>query len=325
MNVAFAGLRHGHVFSALKYIRTVPDLNIVASWEVDTSSKEEAKRYGIEITHENYDEMLQQDDIDIVVIGDYYFARGKKTIKALESGRHVYSDKPVCTCFDELNEIERLTKEKKLCLGCLLDLRCSGAAHAAKNIVESGGLGEIHNISFGGQHALNYGSRPGWYFEKGKHGGTINDIAIHAIDLIRYITGKGIIEVSAARCWNAYAKEEPDFLDSAQFMAVLEGGTGVIADVSYSMPYPISCKVPQSWRFTFWGEKGVMEFNAGDDCVSFIPKNSERAQIIAEKAPTPNPFEDFLSEINGMPTALNTREIIRASEDTLKIQKRSQT
>ena len=33
-----------------------------------------------------------------------------------------------------------------------------------------------------------YGTRPN-YFEEGKHGGTINDIAIHGIDLYRISTG----------------------------------------------------------------------------------------------------------------------------------------
>ncbi len=323
MNVAFAGFRHGHIFSALKYIRKLSGVNITASWETDASSVEQAKRHGIDITHGDYDEMLGVKDIDIIVMGDFYAARGEKTIKALKSGRHVYTDKPVCTSLRELNEIERLVKEKNLCVGCILDLRCSGAARAAKNAVESGKLGEIHNVSFGGQHALNYGTRPNWYFEKGKHGGTINDIAVHGIDLIRYITGKGVKEVVAARCWNAYAKEKPDFSDSAQLLAVLDGETGLIADVSYSMPYPLSYGAPQSWRFTFWGENGVMEFNAGEDCVSLILKNSEKSEKITAEPLTINPFEDFLSEINGSPTALCTVEIIKASRDTLIIQENS--
>lgn len=323
MNVAFAGFRHGHVFSALEHIRTLPDIHIVSSWETDKQSAEEAKRYEIEITHTDYDDMLQLDDIDIIIMGDYYTARGEKTIKALKSGKHVYTDKPVCTSIAELNEIERLTKEKNLCIGCILDLRCCGAVEAAREIVSSGKLGEIHNISFGGQHQLNYGNRPNWYFEKGKHGGTINDIAVHGIDLIRYVTGKGLEEILASRCWNAYAKKEPDFLDSAQFMAVLDGGAGLIADVSYSMPYPLFGKTPFNWRFTFWGDNGVMEFNASDDCVRLTLKYSEKAERISRKPAMNNPFDDFIKEINGKPTQLNTSEILKSSRDTLLIQEHS--
>lgn len=323
MNIAFAGFRHGHVFSALKHIRTLKGVNITAAWETDAESIEKAKEYEIEITHFDYDEMLKSADIDTVIIGDYYAARDEKIIKALQAGKNVYTDKPVCTTLKAFYEIERLVKEKGLYIGCILDLRCHGAGEAAKKIVESGKLGEIHNISFGGQHALNYGKRPDWYFEKGKHGGTINDIAIHGIDLIRHITKKGIKEVAAARCWNAYAKQEQDFLDSAQFLAVLDGGTGLIADVSYSMPSSISYDTPFNWRFTFWGENGIIEFQATEDNVFLSLNKAESVEIIKGAAPTKNPFDDFLAEVKGEKTQLSTAEILNATKDTLLIQEKT--
>lgn len=323
MNVAFAGFRHGHVFSALRHIRTIKDINITAASEIDAKSIEKAKENEIEITHSDYDDMLKSADIDTVIIGDYYAARDEKIIKALKANKNVYSDKPICTTLKAFYEIERLVKEKGLYIGCILDLRCHGAAAAAKEIVESGKLGEIHNISFGGQHALNYGARPNWYFEKGKHGGTINDIAVHGIDLIRYITKKGVKEVTAARCFNAYAKEVPSFLDSAQFLAVLDGGAGLIADVSYSMPSSISYDIPFNWRFTFWGENGIMEFRATDDDVSLSLNKAKNVEVIKGTAPTKNPFDDFLAEVKGKKTELSTAEILNATKDTLLIQEKS--
>ncbi len=323
MNVAFAGFRHGHIFSALNHIRTLDGINITAAWETDKQSIEAAKNQGIEITHLDYDEMLDGADIDTIIIGDYYTARDEKTIKALKAGKNVYTDKPVCTTLKAFYEIEKLIKEKNLYIGCILDLRCCGAGEAAKQIVESGKLGEIHNISFGGQHALSYGVRPNWYFEKGKHGGTINDIAIHGIDLIRHITKKGIKDVAAARCWNAYAKQERDFLDSAQFLAVLDGGAGLIADVSYSMPSSLLYDTPFNWRFTFWGEKGIMEFKAVGDEVFLSLNKAEKAEIIKGSAPTKNPFDDFLAEVKGEKTQLSTAEILRSTKDTLLIQEKA--
>ncbi|MEZ4683286.1 MAG: hypothetical protein R2932_54665 [Caldilineaceae bacterium] len=53
-----------------------------------------------------------------------------------------------------------------------------------RNLIRSGLIGEIHAINFGGQHPLMLDTRAAWYFEPGKHGGTINDIAIHAVDAI---------------------------------------------------------------------------------------------------------------------------------------------
>ncbi len=323
MNIAFAGFRHGHVFSVLKTVRTLSDVSVIAAWETHGDSVDAAREHGVVITHTDYDEMLCLPELDAVVIGDYYAARGEKIIKALLAGKHVYADKPLCTKLSELDEIERLSYEKKLSVGCMLDLRCSGAAGAAKAVVESGRMGEVHNISFGGQHALHYSTRAGWYFEKGKHGGTINDIAIHGIDLVRCITGKGIKTIDAARCWNAYAKEVPEFSDSAQFMLTLDGGAGLIADVSYAMPYPLSFGTPLGWRFTVWGENGVMEFQGGDDGVTLYLKNAAAPEFVAGTPLTADPFYDFLAETAGKPTAFTTAQVLRSARDTLKIQEKA--
>ncbi len=320
MNIAFAGFRHSHVFSVLKTVLTLSDVSIIAAWETYADSVAAAREHGVTVTHSDYDEMLRLPTLDAVVVGDYYAARGEKIIKALSAGKHVYADKPICTSLSELEKIERLAKEKKLSVGCMLDLRCSGAAAAAKTVVDSGALGEIHNISFGGQHPLNYGSRPGWYFETGKHGGTINDIAIHGIDLVRFITGKGVQSVQAARCWNAYAKKVPEFCDSAQFMVTLDGGAGLIADVSYAMPYPMVCKSPLGWRFTMWGENGVMEFQGGADSVTLYLKNAAAPEIVTGTPLTADPFYDFLADASGKPSAFTTDEVLHSARDTLKIQ-----
>src|SRR5690606_18460473 len=143
---------------------------------------------------------------------------------ALSAGKHVLADKPLCTSLDELEEIGRLVAANNLSVGCLLTTRYSAATACVKKLLGSGELGEVRSVSFTGQHPLMYGARPGWYFEDGKHGGTITDIAIHGVDLLRYLTGSGIKEVVGARVWNAYAKEAPSFRDSAQFVLTLENG-----------------------------------------------------------------------------------------------------
>ncbi len=68
--------------------------------------------------------------------------------------------------------------------------------------------------------------------EEGKHGGTINDIAVHALDLIPWITGHKFKRIVAARCWNALAKRCPHFKDAAQLMLEMDNGAGVMGDVS---------------------------------------------------------------------------------------------
>jgi predicted dehydrogenase len=320
MNLAFAGFRHGHIFSLYRWAAEHPEVHIAAAWEENDEARKEAGGRGVVFNCTSFDELLSFPGIDAVAIGDYYGIRGERIIKALKAGKHVVSDKPICTSLSELDEIERLSREKNLKVGCMLDLRYLGSAKAAKELISGGRLGEIHAISFGGQHSLNYGRRASWYFEKGKHGGTINDIAIHGIDLVRYITGRELESILAARCWNAFAKEEKHFKDCAQFMAVLSGRTGLLADVSYSLPG--GCKFPlvQPWRFTFWGEKGVLEFAAHDDTILLEMSGADRPEIIKAEPPKQNTITDFLADINGEPCELDTENVLKSSRAVLEIQ-----
>ena len=324
LKLGFAGFRHGHIFSLYEAAKTNENVEIVAAWEEYEEAKEGAKKnYSVNFTHQSYEDMLTDDNIDAIAIGNYYGARGQMAIAALKAGKHVISDKPLCTSLDELKEIEKLSKEKGLSVGLMLDMRDNKNVLAAKEIIESGRIGEVYNIQFGGQHPLNYGVRPGWYFEKGKHGGVINDIAIHGIDLISYITGLEIKNIVAARTWNAYATEEPEFKDCGQFMLELSNGGGVIADISYASPNSMGLNLPYYWEFKVWGSKGMMLFAANIDGVKLYVNGSLELENVPGICPKDDYLDGFVNEINGKPTRYGTKTAIHSTEMTLSIQQKA--
>lgn len=145
-----------------------------------------------------------------------------------------------------------LAADKSLAIGCKLDLRDWGAFRQMAAMIRAREIGEVAAIAFGGQHPLNYDSRPKWYFEKGQHGGTLNDIAVHAIDYIRWATGLEFASINAARNWNAALAQAPDFKNAAQAMLTLQNDCGVLGDVSYLSPDGFGYRFPHYWRMTFW-------------------------------------------------------------------------
>ena len=315
MNIAFAGFRHTHIFSLYNKALENENVTIAGCFEEDDGERTAVeKKYGIKFNYSIYDELLADESVDAVAIGDYYGKRGKMIIEALKHGKHVMCDKPLCTSLDELDEIEKLAKEKGLKVCCMLDLRYMPQVEKAKEMVENGQLGEVHIVSFTGQHPLNYGSRPAWYFEKGKHGGTINDIAIHGIDLVRYITGKNLSKVDFARSWNAFAEKEPEFKDCAQFNIRMDN-IAVAADVSYAAP---CFGLPTYWDFYFWGTKGMMKFNLKDKNLYLY---NEKEEIIECEAPESDCLADFIKECADEKTLMNSEEILMSQRQVLEIQK----
>ena len=205
----------------------------------------------------------------------------------------------------------------------MFTMRYSKSFTAFKKLVENGTLGEINNVYFGGQHPLMYGRRPEWYFEEGKHGGTINDIAIHAIDILNYAMGLKIKDINSARCWNKYATEEPKFKDSAQLMLTAENGAGIVADVSYAIPDGVEFKLPYYWKFIVWGTEGTAEFTEGCDEITYYTKGNPDPQKIKGEDPTCDYLTDFQKAVNGEGAILPMEDVFYATEKTLMIQKKA--
>lgn len=324
VRVAFAGLRHPHIFDLFKRCQDSPDFAVVAVCEADEATVCEAQeKRGICVTHRALDAMLASTPCDVVAIGDYYGIRGAAALAALRAGRHVIADKPICTRLDELEEIETLCRRSGLRCGCMLDLRNGGLAAVLRETIRSGRLGEVQSVHFNGQHPLNYGSRANWYFEPGKHGGTINDIAVHALDLIPWVVGAPVQDLLCANTWTREVAPGVPFQVGGQCMFRLANGAGVLGDVSYLAPNSFGYSLPCYWEFRIWGSEGMLEGSAGAPVVRFYEAGRSEVQELPRPDGRPGGYlADFLAELRGesLPDALTTADVLRASRHSLELQ-----
>ena len=322
MKILFYGFQHGHIFGLYNSVKERTDVEIIACVENDKKKREElALKHGIVCDEKGYDFWLSK-DVDIVAVGTKYGERGEAIIQALKAGKHVISDKPICTAHAQLDTIQALTKEKNVKVACMLDLRYQISTQTVKKLLDSGELGEVKNISFTGQHCIDYAHRPSWYFEEGMHGGTINDLAIHGIDLVLYLTGLPLKRIYAARCWNSYAYKTPDFKDCAMFMAELENGAGLIADVSYSAPSQVF-SMPTYWDFKLWCAKGLIHFNATQAKVYVYKEGEPQTVVLEEEMVVGDYLTDLMREIKTNDIKI-TESVLFATSQTLSLQEYSE-
>lgn len=326
LRFAFVGFRHGHILEVHVKAAAHAGCAIVGASEEDAETRASVAAK-VKLTHGDYRKLLDEVPCDAVAIGDYFGRRGEVALEALRRGKHVIVDKPLCTSLAELDAIEALAREKNLAVGCQLGMPQGPNFVKLRELVAAGTLGELHQISFGGQHPLLWGTRANWYFEPGKHGGTINDIAIHALHLLPKLTGLSFKTVVAARTWNAYAKEVPHFMDSAQMLLAMSNGCGVAGDVSYAMPSNFGYKMPQYWRVTLYGSKGVAETGPNYDHVFLcLDADKEPQKLTPAPKPAHGYFEAFLAEaVSGPAPRPFTAEVIAASRTALKIQHAADT
>jgi predicted dehydrogenase len=318
LRLGFAGFQHGHIHSLYKKVNETEGYEVVAAGDDHAEARAEASSKGVAITHESVEDLIANADCDVIAIGDYFARRGSLAIAALKAGKHAIADKPLCTSLEEIKEMDRLTKETGLKVGCMLTMRGSRQMNGLRNLIREGAIGEVHAISFGGQHPLNLDSRAKWYFEPGKHGGTITDIGIHAIDAIPWMTGLEFETINAARCWNAFAPDYPHFEDGGQMMLTMDNGCGVLGDVSYFMPDKGGYSSPYYWRMTIWGREGVLETATASTAITQTVNGELVERPLADVKE--RYFEQFVKDIQGEDVELNSAAVIHSMRAVLKIQ-----
>ncbi len=324
LQLAFAGFRHAHIFDLYQRALDHPGIELAGTWENDPPASLLAGR-DIPLSHSSFEALLES--CDAVAIGDAYGCRGQLVIQALRAGRHVIADKPLCTSLDELEEIESLANSKNLRIGMMLDMRDHGNVIALRDFVTSGRIGEIQTVAFSAQHPLLWGVRPAWYFEPGLHGGTLNDIAVHALDFIPWVTGLKIEKAVAARTWNRKALQAPHFQDCGQLLLRLSNGGGVLGDVSYLAPDHCGYAVDNYWRMTFHGIAGYVETSYNRSGLTVADDLSPNPESLPAAQARPGGYlEDFLAEVAGNPSkdGLTTSSCLLTTRQALGLQSLAQ-
>jgi predicted dehydrogenase len=326
--IAFLGFRHGHVRDAYRRASERPDVEIVAASEEDAGVRAALEREGaVKVTHRDHRKLLETVDCDAVVVGTAFGARGAIVADALASGRHVLADKPACTSLAELDRIEALARANDRAVGMMLEMRDAGVFIGMRRLVRDGAIGEVRAAAFGGQHPLLSATRPAWYHRQGCHGGTINDIAIHAIDLIPWATGLRFVRIVAAREWRRGVPRGSHFQNAAQVMLALDNEAGVIGDVSYLSPDSHGYSLPLYWRFTLWGSGGVLETSLNARQIMLFKDGESAGRALPPGPPDPGGYlESFLREVRGERAAspgearLGTADVLGASRVALRAQ-----
>ena len=114
MRVAFAGLRHGHIFALYDMVQKHPMYQITGAFEENEEARKAAEEKGVCCRYASYAELLADPDVDAVAMGGCYGDRGQMAVQALLAGKHVMADKPLCTSLSQLDEIEAALDENNV-------------------------------------------------------------------------------------------------------------------------------------------------------------------------------------------------------------------
>ncbi len=188
--------QHYHIPS---YLRA--GAQIVAACDVNQEALDVARDItDIEHTYQNYEEMLTQEDLDIVSICTSNDMHYPVVMAAIEAGVDIYCEKPLALTYAQAQEMYQAAQAAGIKTGVNFSHRRTPASRMAKEIVDSGALGDIYYVS--AVYAAGwpgYAERPGsWRNQREKAGfGGMGDMGSHVIDMMRWWLSSDIISVTA--------------------------------------------------------------------------------------------------------------------------------
>lgn len=153
------------------------------------------KKYKARKITSDYTAVLGDPDIDLVIIGTRHDTHGKIVIEALNNGKHVFVEKPLCITMEDLETISSLCQEhtKQLMVG--FNRRFSPLTKAIKEVLDKDSSSKYV------VYRVNAGLIPKtvWIQDLKIGGGRIIGECCHFIDYMKYLLGTSITSYSYSR------------------------------------------------------------------------------------------------------------------------------
>ncbi|MDQ0765887.1 Gfo/Idh/MocA family protein [Streptomyces canus] len=190
------------------------------------AAKSAAERFGGEVV--DSPEALLAAGVDGIVVAAATDAHPKLILAGVEAGIPVFCEKPVAKHMSEGVEVLRAVDGSDVPIQIGYNRRFDAGFVNARAAVQSGELGKLHTVR---STTLDPAPPPAAYVAAS--GGIFRDCSVHDFDIIRWVTGREVVEVYAVggNRGAEYIKEAGD-ADTTGAILTLDDGT--IAVVSNS-------------------------------------------------------------------------------------------
>lgn len=248
-----AGRAHVHRLSSIEGVRVVK----VYEKKLDKVKEIAAKYKGIAFT-DHFEDILDG-SVDAVTICTPDHTHFEYAVQTVKHGLHTLVEKPMFVSCRECEEMESVLRDSNVIFGVHHQMRYIPAFRAARDLVQSGRLGDIVAIEADYIHDMRVRATPydDWRVSKEHPQNIVLGGLSHTIDLIRWIVGEEVEEIVAFGGHKGW-KEYPD-VDTVS--ALLHFSSGTIGKVAMT----ITSSGPQRNTVSIYGTPGQVHNNVFRD------------------------------------------------------------
>jgi predicted dehydrogenase len=263
LGYAFMGKAHSNAYRTIDYITWPPPLRpvlVALAGRDERAVTEAARRYGFARAVSDWRALIADERITLFDNSGPNNLHAEPTIAAAEAGKHVLCEKPLGRSADESFEIWRRTAATGVRHMCAFNYRFVPAVRLARQMLESGELGEIRH--FRARYLQDWIADPEfemvWRLDKSIAGsGALGDLGAHVIDLARFLVG----EISAiSGLTRTFIADRPDGhvdVDDA-FESVVDFEGGAMGTIEASR---VCLGRRNAMSFEISGSKGSIAFD----------------------------------------------------------------
>lgn len=193
INVAIigaGGFAKGMHLPNLKKLNNLYNIYAIMS-RTGTNAKAIAEQYGAKYATTDYNEILNDENVDMVMICTRHNLHAQMSIEAMKKGKAVFVEKPVALSVEEMQEVLKTIEETSAPYTVGFNRRFSKYAVEAKEHIK----GRINPLIINYQMNAGYIPLDNWvHTEEG--GGRIIGEGCHIFDLFNYFTDSKVLSIS---------------------------------------------------------------------------------------------------------------------------------
>lgn len=140
----------------------------------------------------NYQSILDNKDIELVIVNTPDELHFGMAMEALEAGKHVVVEKPAARTRKQAEELFRLAVDKGLLLTVFQNRRLDGDFLTVQKVMEQGLLGRIIEFESHFDRYRTYIDKGSWKEEGGDYNGVLYNLGSHMIDQAVVLFGKPV-------------------------------------------------------------------------------------------------------------------------------------
>ncbi|MAI15109.1 MAG: hypothetical protein CMM15_13940 [Rhodospirillaceae bacterium] len=289
----------------------IPNVEVTDICDIDPSVlKIVGDRNDVPNRHQDYKQITENPNIDVVSIASYDNCHAIHAISAFENGKHVMIEKPLALNRHDAEAILRAQQDSGRFLSSNLVLRKSPRFQELKNWIAKGYFGEIVTIEGDYLHQILWKLTQGWRGEMEFYCVTYGG-GIHMIDLMRWLLDEEIVEVCGMSNKKLTRGSKFNFDDTVTNLLKFKSGT--VGRTTSNL----GAQRPQIHGLSVYGtEKSFV--NDTPHAKLFHGDNSEDIEIVETNYPGIDKFgllPDFISSIrNGDEPEVSAKDVFRVMD-----------